>query len=93
MTKRDSREVGESSHGEQVTPEAERRSVSPRSSEVGESYQFPKRVQVIGENVYSSERGLVSVRRGHRSPVPRLDLSPRGMGGSRLYYGEQVPFI
>ena len=38
-----------------------------------------------------SERGLVSVKRGHRSPVPRLDLSSRGMGGSSMYHGEQVP--
>ena len=93
MTERDSREVFESSHGGQVTPEAARRSVSPRSSEAGESHQSPRRVQGIGESVDSSERGLVSARRGHRSPVPRLDLRPRGLAGSRSYYGEQVPSL
>ena len=91
MTKRDSHKVFENPRGGQITPEAMRRSVSPRSSGSGEVHQSPRRVQGEGEYVDSSERGLVSARSGHRSPVPRFDLSPRGVGGRGLYYGEQVP--
>ena len=91
MTKRDGQEVFVNPSSGQITPDAMTRRVSPRSGRSGEIRRSPQRVQGEGEYVGSSERGPVSAQGGHISHVPRLNLSPRGAGGSGLYYGEQVP--